>query len=370
MLPPRAGASPARPLVYPRAAMPRPIALALLAALALTAARAGADPLPLRVDYQADAGCPGADVFLDEIRWRTSLARLAAEGEEALPVRARIERRGGHRTGRLSLGKGKERIEREIGAESCDEVVSALALVTALAVDPRASTARRPPALPPPPPPPPPPRTLPPPPPPLPRRLPPPQLLADPLPAAPPPPGPAPAPPWTVGGRAPVALGVTPRALFGGGVFAERPFAGALGASIRLSGELAGTGSVDVDGAGVSFLRGLARVEGCALRLRPAPWLTASPCLGVEGGVLHGKGATGGTITHANEATVPWAGASLLPRVAADVGGAVIELSGGPVFSLVRRTFVFDGPTSTTYVIHDVPPVTGWLAIGVGGRIP
>ena len=49
--------------------------LAALAAGALAAAPARAEPLPLRVDYQAVPGCPAEDVFVDEIRWRTPLAR-------------------------------------------------------------------------------------------------------------------------------------------------------------------------------------------------------------------------------------------------------------------------------------------------------
>jgi hypothetical protein len=174
-----------------------------------------------------------------------------------------------------------------------------------------------------------------------------------------------------VGARAAAAFGATPRALLGGGIFAERGFAGALGASIRLSGELAATGGVAVGDAGASFLRGIARVEGCAFPLRPTAWLSATPCLAVEGGVLHGKGTTGGNITHVDQADVPWAAVPLLARIALTAGGVLVEVQAGPALPLIRRKFVFGDPSSSSAVlIHDVPAVTAWLGIGVGGRIP
>jgi hypothetical protein len=53
--------------------------LAGMAAGTLVAAAAEAEPTPIRIDYQAAEGCPGSDVFLDEIRWRTTLSRLALQ---------------------------------------------------------------------------------------------------------------------------------------------------------------------------------------------------------------------------------------------------------------------------------------------------
>jgi hypothetical protein len=106
-----------------------------MAAAALWAAEARGEPPPIRVDYLAHEGCPAADVFLDEIHWRTLLARVAEPGEEALLVQARVTRRGVVSSGRLSLGEGKART---IEGPSCDEVVSALALITALAIAPAA----------------------------------------------------------------------------------------------------------------------------------------------------------------------------------------------------------------------------------------
>jgi hypothetical protein len=358
--------------------MMRWLPAAALASGVLVPAVAAADPLPLRIDYHADAGCPGEDVFLDEIRWRTALARVAAPGDAALEVRVRVDRRGAASHGEVTLGQGGGRVVRAIHGDACDEVVSALALITALAVDPHASLAHRQPGAAPAPPPAAPaaeaspssPSSPPSGPAPKPETLPPPDLLADPLPAdlpAPVLPPPARRDLWAVGAQASMALAVTPGPLAGGAIFAGRVFDGALGASVRLAVEVEGTGTLDAGPGQVWFLRGAARVTGCAFTWRPAAWISAVPCVAIEAGALHGQGVAGGALTSALQATVAWAGAGVLPRVGIEVGPGILELEGGPVFPLVRRTFVFKPPE---YVIHTVPPVTGTIGLGWGMRFP
>lgn len=352
------------------------IAAGALVSGALLAAEALGDPPPLRVDYQAAPGCPGEEVFLDEIRWRTALARAAGPGEEALLVRARIARRGEVFEGRLTLGEGgaprRARVDRSIRGGVCDEVVSALALVTALALDPRASTAAKRPAAvvsPAPPAPPslpsgpaaPPPEIV---------ALPPPEIVGPPLPVVPAPevpPASSPPPGWLLGARVATTFAVTPRPLFGGGAFVERGFGGRWGGALRLAVDVGATGAFDAGPGRVSFLEGTARVEGCAFSWAPARRLSITPCLAVEGGLLHGQGIPGGALTTLEQATVPWAAASFLPRIGVTLGSVTIELQGGPVFPLVRRTFVFHDPA---YVIHEVPPVTGTVGLGAGVHFP
>lgn len=336
--------------------------VASLAASLLLAAEARAEPRAVRIDYQAHEGCPAADVLVEEITWRTALARVAAPGEAALAVRARITKRGAVSRGRLSLGEGREKITREISGASCDEVVSALALVTALAIDPRASTGRRPP-------PPPPPR--------LPRPLPPvpprpafappaPAILGPPLPAFPLA-RPASPPRWKIGARASAAFEATPRPLFGAAVVVERAISPRLEASVRVAIDVAATGGFDVGPGGASFLRAIGRVEGCVFALRPARWMSIVPCVGAESGVLRGEGILRGSLKSVDVATVPWAAAGVLPIVAIDVGGVVIEAQGGPVFPLVRREFLFETPA---FLVHEVPAVTGTVSLGVGYAFP
>jgi hypothetical protein len=346
---------------------------AVIAAVVLASGEAGAETRPLRVEYEAHEGCPVGDAFLDEVLARTSRARAAAPGEPALEVWVRIDRRDRRSTGRLVLWKSGSARAREVEDGDCRDVVSALALITALALDPNAGARPRsvPHAAPAPPPSG--PQT------PAPR----------PPPSAPPAPGlstvplvpiptpwprhrpvePGPAPPprrsWVVGAHVSAAFEVTPRPLLGGGLSAERIWGGTAGASARLSLELASTGSFDIGPGGVLFLRGVGRVEGCPF-LRPTRWLAVTACLGAEVGFLRGEGLRRGTIATVEEATVPWAGLGLLPRVAADLGDrGVLGLEGGPTFPLVRRSFVFERPDFT---IHDLPAVTWSARLGVGVR--
>jgi hypothetical protein len=351
--------------------------LAALGAGALAASPARADPLPLRIDFQAPPGCPSEEVFLDEIRWRTALARTAAVGEAALEVRARITRRGDVHHGHLVLG-GRERIVREIDGQICDEVVSALALVTALAVDPGASIARRPPSggMP----------VVPPPAPPAPPfppgpgaaggapvaadSLPAPEIVGPPLPVVPAPPDVPPPREGTsfgLGAWASAAFAVAPRPLLGGGVAADWRFPGRWTPSLRLGVEVAGTGAFDVGPGGASLLRAAGRVQGCMFAWRPAAWLSLVPCLAGGGGALHAEGIVKGTVTHVGQVTVPWAALGALPRIELGSGRWAFGLEGGPVFPLVQRSFVFQSPA---YVVSTLPPVTATVGIGATVRFP
>jgi hypothetical protein len=118
---------------------------------------------------------------------------------------------------------------------------------------------------------------------------------------------------------------------------------------------------------GASFLRAVGRVDGCAFAWRPAAWIAIVPCLAVEGGVLRGEGIQRGSIETVEAATVPWAGAGVLPVISIHLGGLIVEAQGGPVFPLVRRQFVFETPDFT---VHDVPAVTGTASLGVGFVFP
>lgn len=343
--------------------------LAALGAAILTlalAARAAAEPRPIRVDYQAHAGCPAAEALAEEITWRTPRARLAAAGEEATPIKARVTKRGAASRGRITVGAGKDAVTRTIDGESCAEIVGALGLVAALALDPHAATGHKPPH-PPPPPPPPPKRAA------LPARpiapaLPPPapDLLAPPLPALPAP-ARAVSASYAIGARATAAFAVAPGPLFGGAIFAERIAAAALRPSIGIEIEVAATGARDAGPGRAAFLRAAGRITGCVLAPRPEDTFALVPCLAVEGGVLRGQGIASGSITSASAATVPWFALDLLPRVVVRAGPAFLVASGGPVFPLVRRKFVFESPD---FLVFELPAVTAAASIGAGVHFP
>jgi hypothetical protein len=345
--------------------------VAALAALGLASGEARAEVQPLRVDYEAHEGCAAGDVFLGEVLARTSRARAAADGEPALEVRVRITRHEPKSVGRLVLWKSSGARAREVESDDCGDVVSALALITALALDPDAASQPRPaasasPAAPPPEP------AAPPSSPPAPDAWAMPVApIPAPRPAQPPRLRPPPAPPaalprvWVVGAHASAAFAVTPRPLLGGGLFAERLWGGVRGVSARLGLELATTGSFDAGPGGVTFLRGAARLEGCPF-FRPRQWLALGACLGAEVGFLRGEGLRRGALASVEAATVPWAGLGLLPRAAIGVGErAVVGVGVGPTFPLVRRAFVFERPD---YTIHAVPDVTWTARLEAGVR--
>ncbi|HTN85134.1 MAG TPA: hypothetical protein VL242_15655, partial [Sorangium sp.] len=118
---------------------PRRLAAVAVLTGALAGSDARAEVQPLRITYEAHEGCPSATVFLRELTVRTSRARAAAPDEAALEVHVRITRSAGASRGRITLGAGEGARVREVGGATCAEVVAALALITALRVDPTAS---------------------------------------------------------------------------------------------------------------------------------------------------------------------------------------------------------------------------------------
>src|ERR1700753_813809 len=116
----------------------------LLAAVAVSAVSwhaHAAEPVPIRVDYTAPEGCPTAQDFLGEVAARTSLARLAAPEERATALTLTIREVEGGNKGTLRFAPPEGAASsRDVSAADCGQVVSALALMTALAIDPDAST--------------------------------------------------------------------------------------------------------------------------------------------------------------------------------------------------------------------------------------
>jgi hypothetical protein len=379
--------SQARDRVYTLPSRRRRLALtALLASfvVALIARDGRAAVQPVRVDYEAHEGCPSVAVFLEELTSRTRLARAArpaSPDEDALDVRVRITRKGDGSNGKITLSKEGDARAREVDGATCHEVVAALALITALKIDPEASLAPRPrgseapsPIL----------NDVPESAPEAPRVSPPPAVapapptpLASRPPVTPPPRRPAssasiaePSPPspatlrTTLGVHVSAAFLVAPRGLLGGGPFVELQTDLGLGASFRFAAEVTTTGALDF-GLGVArFTRGVVRLDACPALISAARWLTLAPCLGADGGFLRGEGLPGGLITEVKQATVPWASLGLLGSATFGLGSLLrIDVRGGPQFPLVRRSFIFERPE---VVIYDVSPVTFTLHLGAG----
>ncbi len=338
---------------------PAALTASCFALLVSRGARADPPPAALRITYHAPDGCPSESAFSSQILARTHKARLATPGESrsrALDIT--ITQRDGGFSGRLELADQRGRFShRNVSGDTCKDVVAALALVTALTLDPMASTRPIPPApgaksaAPPP-------RAA--------RPVPVPAPVRRPAPAplwrapAPPPPR----PPWhvSVGGDVAVRGGAAPRAVLALPVFVEVGMPRG-GPSLRASFESSLQTTLQVGAAAAAFRWTAGTLEGCPLSWSALGFRVA-PCLRVEAGVLEAQGEHISPRENAHPlwvalgATVrtEW---SFLPPAFADAGAGV-------VVPFTRDHFYFQ-PDPPFYT----PAAVGWLArVGLGVRFP
>ncbi len=112
---------------------------ALMAAL-LLAPPLSAQEESVHLDYDVSIGCPDRAAFIAEITARTTRARFVDEGANVRTFKATIRVQGERIVGSLMSNTGEAGAERRISGRTCAEVASALGLITALAIDPSAST--------------------------------------------------------------------------------------------------------------------------------------------------------------------------------------------------------------------------------------
>jgi hypothetical protein len=99
-------------------------------------------PIPIRVDFDAPAGCADAEAFYAGLSARMPGVRRARPGESATRLIVRLTRNGGKVHGELQLGGGGSASDtRRVDGATCHEVVQVLSLTAALAVNPGAPTA-------------------------------------------------------------------------------------------------------------------------------------------------------------------------------------------------------------------------------------
>lgn len=115
--------------------------LALAIAAALGPGEQGADTGAKPVEVQLDApdGCGGPDAFFDSLRSRTDRVRRASGREARTTLQVRLT--AGHRqvVGELRMIDDRGGTDtRKVQGATCDEVVQALSLTAALALDPAA----------------------------------------------------------------------------------------------------------------------------------------------------------------------------------------------------------------------------------------
>jgi hypothetical protein len=344
-----------------------------MSALALPSL-ARAAPEPVRVEYVAFAEpCPDHERFAERLAARASFLP-APSGAPARVFRVILA------PGEAGIDGVLEVVEldgstsaRSIAGATCDEAVSALALVAALAIEERAADRAA-------------------------------ALEAD-APArsreeAEPEPEPAPAeaaaaeepveePPaestsWMtapsddgshgprvrVGASFDVAVGRTPDALFGAAVAVGVEWTGIdeasvlAGPDVRLALAAAPSALVVANGESARFTWWTARVEGCPAVLSLAREVRVAPCAVVEAGALVGSGED---VVDARTAARPWVALGASVRVSARVAaGFEVELGLALVAPVVRDRFVFlSGAT-----VLEVPEIGGLFDFGGSFSIP
>jgi hypothetical protein len=258
---------------------------------------------------------------------------------------------------------------REVNGESCAEVVSALALITALAIDPRAVVTGPGPVA----------------------ELdggatdsaarsnvgpessePPPSAPNGGLPSSPDTPSrPTPRWRWGSGADGQMLAGFVPGSAAGGGAFVDLSGtnAGLLVPSFRVSVFAAATQVSFGSGVGAQLTWLTARVEGCPAKLRLAS-LVATACLKLDAGLLVSEGTR---LPNADENSHPWVVPGALGRLTwPSDAGPWIEGAVGFGVPLERYTFYYQlgGVTGATEAVFRVPALGAELALGAGYRFP
>jgi len=330
--------------------------------LAVTLALGGvgkAEPEAVRIDYAAPSGCPDAAAFARSLQERTTRFRRAAPDEQARRFIVRVTATSSSFSGRLEIRSpdGGAAV-RSVEASICDDVASALALMTALAIDPNALTN--------------------------------PKTASESAAQATPRPASEPgkehsaasetvvaarAPSvahnasqpwrWSAGLMADMTFAVSPTLAYGGDLFveAEAPTSSKLGPAVRM-GIFLDQCNVDLPtGAAARFQWAVAAVEGCPVRLGVMDLrLAVHPCLAFRLGVLHGEGRT---ISQPKQTLSLWSDVGPVLRLRlAMTPRLILEAQGSLVLPLRRPTFtILDTGRETT--VYSVPSIGGSAGIGV-----
>jgi hypothetical protein len=307
---------------------------------------ASSAPEPITLDYGAARSCPDRSVFLDEIRSRTNRLRDARPGEAARVIEITVTEAAQGVDGLLRIrDPGGSDAERAVHGASCPHVVSALALIVALAIDPQASTEPRP----------------------LPKPSSPPAAPRDLSPPAkdePPPSTDPPAPggvAFGIGAQGSVHSAVAPDPLlaFGGYLKLESRGETLPGASAKLAVEH-GEQTARVAEGGGEIVWTSAHLDGCPWGFRVARTVSMAPCVAVNGGLIE---VTGIDTPNAETARRNWLSLGALLRIEAlRLDWMAVDSELGVAFPLVRDRY-FLRPSTT---VHEVPLVEIHAGLSIG----
>ncbi|WP_437288921.1 hypothetical protein [Sorangium sp. So ce406] len=326
-------------------------------------ARAQPTAAPLQLEYRAAAGCPTEADFRERVVAR--LRRPLGEADAANAYVVTIEKSDRRFTGRLGVRAADGAAsDRDVSGDTCDDVVAALAVVTALAIGARAADApatvaapaasasasaaavppapagdERPPA--------------------------PAGGERPPAPALPPPPPPATdaATRLTLGAQLLYGAMVGPRA-FGARLFAEPPV-GAMGRDIgplRFHADLEVSSDIPAAGGSASFRLAAVAADACPFGAAYGA-LRLAPCARVEGGLLSASRRGDAPVRTAARG---WLALALPVRARLLLSGPlVLDAEAGIRMPLLRDGLLVEGAD-----VAAPRPIEGISAIGLGWTIP
>jgi hypothetical protein len=335
------------------------LSLVVAAGLGLAAPVTETGTRPVQVEFDAPEGCSGADAFFGSLRSRSDRVRQAEGNEPRTTLQVRLTRVRGQVVGELRMLDDRGGTDtRKVQGASCDDVVQALSLTAALAVDPSALLSA-------------------------------PTTTSAPVPAAPAAPlvPPAVAPPakeasTAAGPEAADSLASRPMRPVPGVEFGVGPVGAALlsgsfspGAALAVRKNLTGDGAFDgwfrpALGLAVVYVRNdllqspqaaqvsLAGLAGTVCPLRwTASILTFQPCALALAGWLS---ASGRQVTHPSSVDRLWLSAGGVLRTAAYLGqGVSLELEGGITAPLVKRRFYATTPSNLVAETPGISPIVG-----------
>jgi hypothetical protein len=297
----------------------------------------------VRFEFSAPPGCSDRGAYLDQVRRRTTRFREATAEESARVFSVTLSVFSDEAEAVLevrSVDGASSR--RTISGQTCDEVMRAVALVTAVLIDPRAE-----------------------------------QRSAEPaevrrpveMPVSPTSRVERREPPvvrqwhWAVGFSGSITSAIAPKAVVSPRPFVElateRPAADY--AALRLSATRASSGTTTTEFGTARFTWTAARADACFFWGLPAArtW-DFEPCATFDAGRLEGSGSEA---PDARTVNVTWLAPGLLDRVRfRGWAPLLIDLEAGAFFPLSHYRFYFEPGTTA----HQVPTVGAHAAIGVG----
>jgi hypothetical protein len=336
----------------------RTLSLFAFTFVAVCPAEAQENEESVRFDYRAAPECPDAEAFTARVQARTARARLAAEGELARIFTVEVTSNDAGSSARLTFTDSRGApVVRSVQGESCDEVVSAIALVTALAVEAGPMEESEPAPRP---------------------------SVAPPTPAPKPSvapvsqrhaPLPSPKPDviaWAVGLQGGVSTWMGPAPNLGFGAFVDAgPYRGPSGrlTLIRSSSRAL----VPVEGEPSTFRRAnftalVARLEACPVVVGLGSGFRLLPCLDLGLGALEGEGEKSEALSPATSKTIFWADVVPTLRVDWTLSDSLVFFGQAEVgLPLVSHAFVFKDPDDKVF---EVPRVGAGATLGVAWRFP